>query len=64
VIFSQKNWVKSCSTNTARKFPRHWIMMGRVLEMQDNCAFHCVILITALDTQVKLLSVVRGGSVS
>jgi hypothetical protein len=35
-----------------------------LLEMQDNCAFHCVILITALDTQMRLLPVVRGSLVS
>jgi hypothetical protein len=40
------------------------MMMGRVLEMQGNDAFLCVILITALDTQGKLLPVVRGELVS
>jgi gag-polypeptide of LTR copia-type len=34
-----------------------------VLKMQDNQGFHCVIFITTLDIQVKLLSVVRRGSV-
>jgi hypothetical protein len=35
------------------------MMMGRVLEMQGEASIYCVILINALETQVRLLLVTR-----
>ena len=49
-----KNWVRNYSTRTTRIVPRHWIMMRRVLKMQDKQAFFCVIFITALDTHKRV----------